>query len=240
MSVLDDWGKSFSRPFQQFTSSWKKLLTNPTKMNIGDAFTVAVPGAGALTVNAIKNPWDGVYNASTFALLYGGAAIAAPPAGAESLTGAPMTGGARLSALSAANNKAALDSAYMTTGARAGVPGTTELLASTKVPFLTKIASAGSSFGGFITKAAAVSAAARQIATPWERAIDTIKDAVSPPAAPGTSVHVSAGGADLGDPADAGVTQPIQASLTNVLMIGLFVSVVGAVLWKAFKPKAKQ
>lgn len=225
MSVFQDWGKSFSRPFQQFTGSWKKLLTNPGKMNLGDVFTVAVPGAGALTVNAIKNPWDVAYQAGTAALVFGGAPLlpASAPAGSEALIGS--------------NGYALTARAAPPVLEMSATPGVFGGAGGSSGGFLASLGGAGKAVGGFVTKAAAVSAAARAIATPWQRAINTIKDAVSPPAAPGTSINLSAGGADLGDPAEAGVTQPAQASISNVLMIGLFVSVVGGVLWQTFKAK---
>ena len=243
MGLFDDFGKSFSRPFQQFTHSWGQLFSDPTKMNLGDIFTVVAPGIGALTVNAIKNPWDVAYEAGTFAAVVTGAGLIAPSGVAVGSVTASTPAGfsgllvpeAALGGSMAASSAVPLTAAGVAgTGGIAGAGTAAGAAGGSGAGFFATLAGAGKAVGSFVVKAAAVSAAAREIMSPWQKAINTAREAIAGGSGGGgTSVHVGSGGG-MQQPGDK--AQPVQASSANILTVGLMASAVGALAWYLLKP----
>jgi hypothetical protein len=247
MSMLDDWGTSLSRPFQRTIAGFKQVFTNPGKANFGDFLSVVFPFAGGTIASDYNHPTDTVYQAGTLAALVGGAyafpaahigtAFAEYGTGTQAAAGTPELLGGILSN----TTPAALGSELaqfpavvpgVATPASLGVGG-----ASSGGGILAALSDAGAAVGSFITKVAGVSTAAKAILSPWERTVNAIKDAISPGPS-GSSVNVISGGAGLGQP-DNGPGAPVQASMPNLLIIGLAVTVVVGLIWAWLKGKKK-
>lgn len=218
MDFFDDWGTSLSNAFQRTASGFRQVFTNPGKANLGDFFSVALPFWGGTIVNDIKNPKDAGYQALTVAALAGGAHLIAP---GSKVAAIGPNGYATLPAREGAGKLVLSSTPGNFTGAGIG-DGIVAPLAG--VPKLVK-------------DAAALSVAARQVTSPWERAIDTIRDAVSgSPASGGSTVtNVSAGGGGPA-PTDSERPMPAEASSGGFFMTGLVVTAVVGIAYSLLNP----
>lgn len=238
MSLFKDWGTALSRPFQRTVEGFKQVFTNPGKANFGDFISVALPFWGGTLVSDFNNPKDIGYQAATLAAVSGGvhAAGLTKPYALAGVDGAALppattieTGAARLAASEAATAKSAL------VNATAGIPGTTLPMSSASGPgVLAGAEKAGKAVGDFVVKAAAVSNAAQQIASPWRRAVDAVREKISGAGAQ-TGISVNSGGGVAPPSTDA--EAPQQAGLGTLLGGGLVLGVGLYLLWDAVRSK---
>lgn len=87
--VADSIVGAVTQPFENIVSAAEKVVTDPTKLTLGDAVTLAVPVGGGLVRDAVDNPDHAAVQA---ALVSGGMAGSALLGGAATVPGAALPG----------------------------------------------------------------------------------------------------------------------------------------------------
>jgi hypothetical protein len=252
MDFFKSWGNALSRPFKRTFQGFSQVFTNPTKANLGDWISVALPGWGGTIVNDVKNPQDVGFQAMTLAALAGGAhlvAPAAPKAAAAPVVNESGVFVGDLTARSVPTLELSSKPGVFTLDAAAWrAPNAAELAAQRGLAPAAEsslLADVGAAFKatGKVTKdlvlgTATLSTAVRNIAQPWERAVDSFRDAVAGAPAGGSSggtqLSVTAGGSSApGSAAPAVDTEaaPPPGVPGELLAFGALALLVMAAAW---------
>ena len=247
MGVLSDWGDALAGPFTSYADTFKTLFTNPSKLKASDIPTLAlpIPGLGSTITYDLNHPSAAMYQGSTLALIAGGAEFmapaAAPAAGAEGSTG--VLANSPLMSNVVTGDTAAMDPLADATQGLPSMPGQSSVLINSPLSsnvtadagWGSLLKGAAKSTASFIKGAAEVSLAARQVAAPWQSAVEKVKDMISGGGGASGGTRI-AGGGSASLPSSATPAKASTSLLSSpVVLVGG--AALAALAYYAFRPR---